>query len=657
MARSVPSLSRTIEPVWLRWTQGAALVLAAAFVYWPALRGEWIWDDHLDLVDNRLLRSLGGLRDIWLHPTLLYDFYPLKHTVQWLQWQLWGNQSLGYHLTNLALHVLSAGLFWRVLRQLGVRAAWLGALLFTVHPLAVESVAWVVELKNTLSLPPLLLAVSAFLDFLDRDRPADRWRAVAWFLVSLLCKSGGIMLPVFLLVLLWWKRGRLSRGDARITAPFFAVSLALGLVTLWFQDARAIGHDAVSPGGWAERIALSGRTLAFYLSKAVWPANLQPTYPQWTVAPLAWESIFTWAVGAAIVVPCWIRRATWGRHALLGLAWFGLHLLPFSGLATASYMKFTWVMDHLTYVPLLGLFGLAAAAFDFAGERLSFAARPLMYTAAIVTCGAWAWTARAHAAHFQSEEVFWRHAIAHHPGSGLAHFNLALALKDRGDSAGVRAEYEAALQVQPNYAEAHHNLGILLRETGEVGPALAAFEAAIRAQPDFAEAHNSLGSLLRELGRPAEAKAQLDEALRLRPGYAAPHNNLSQFHFDAGRTDDAIREVGLALQLEPEFFEAHNNLGTYLARAGRLPAALAEFRQALNLQPQSPVLLYNIGNVLRDLHQLPEAITAFEGAVQLAPNFAQAHQQLAACLHESGREADATAHLQRAREINQSPAR
>jgi hypothetical protein len=262
--------------------------------------------------------------------------------LQWIQWRLWRESLLGYHVSNLAFHLLSALLVWKILRKLGIRFAWLGGLLFVVHPLCVESVAWIAEFKNTVSLCLLLLAFSAYLDFDERRGRSDYLIALGWFLAALLCKTSVVMLPPILVLHAFWKRQRISRTDLLCSAPFFAVSLALGLVTIAFQSHRAVNGWDIPESTALSRFACAGLATLFYLSKCVLPLGLIPIYPQWAVNPPSLFQLSAWLVIASVAVLCWLKRATWGRHALFGLGWFFLNLLPVLGFVTMSCTSRGW---------------------------------------------------------------------------------------------------------------------------------------------------------------------------------------------------------------------------------------------------------------------------------------------------------------------------
>ncbi|MEJ0000883.1 MAG: glycosyltransferase family 39 protein [Verrucomicrobiota bacterium] len=348
-----------------------------------------------------------------------------------MQWHFWHLDTLGYHLTNVVLHVVSALLVWRLLAQFHLRYAWLGGLLFAVHPVVVESVAWISELKNTLSLPPFLLAMSCWIDFEERGRRRDYLLALALFTVAMLCKISMALFPLVMLLYAWWRRGRVGGRDLARAAPFFAVSLALGMLTVlagaWHREAQLLSPAGPDIGGPLLRVALAGQALAFYFAKAVWPAGLVPIYPQWPVhagSPLAY---LPWLVLAAVLAWLWTRRAGWGRHALLGLGFFVINLLPFLGFQPVSFMGFTWVMDHFLYLPLIGLIGLAVAALGQIEDGLAPAGRRVLAVLVALIFAVLALESSAYAAVFAGPDVLWSYTLARNPHSWLAHNNLGNA--------------------------------------------------------------------------------------------------------------------------------------------------------------------------------------------------------------------------------------
>jgi len=642
-----------------------AIAAATALVYAPALRGTWFWDDPAEIVENKALHTLAGLRDIWFAPDTP-DYYPLKTSLQWLQWHAWGDSVLGYHLTNIGLHLLGALLLWRVLGRLGVRLAWVGGLIFAIHPLAVESVAWISELKNVLSLPFMLLSFEAWIRFDEaRSEPAGKWSrpftvSLLWFAASLLSKGSVVMLPAVLLLYCWWKRGRVTRGDALAAAPFFGLSLLLGIVTLHFQESVAMKGIVVVQGGLLSRLAVAGMAVAFYAGKFAWPADLLPIYPRWAADPPEFFQFLPWAGIAAVAVFLVRWRALsrpenrLPRDIAFGLGFFFINLLPVLGFIPMSYLRISWVADHFTYMPMIGLIGLAAAGIgtvldpghyfkqeDREGRegsnnggtlsvlpglpvqiRISIA---LLLTIAIGALGV---ESRGHAAIFRSEKDAWTYTLSRNPDAWLAHNNISNIYLNEGREADALAEIDAALRIKPDFAEAHNNRGNILLKNGRAEEARREFEAAMRFRPDYAEAINGLGNYYLKTERAAEALALYRKAYGLKPDYTNCLDNEGAALEKLGRNDEAIAVYRRVIGDMPGFAGAHYNLGIALANAGRFPEAAAQYAEAVRLSPGLAEAENNLGNSLAAMNRPAEAIAHYERAIKANPGSFEAHNNL-----------------------------
>ena len=541
----------------------AALILLAGWLaFGPAIHGGWVWDDTEEVSQNLVLRDPAGLPKIWFAPEGT-DYLPLKTTVQWLEWRAWGSDPAGYHAVNLALHLLSALLFWRLLGRLGLRHAWIGGLLFAVHPLAVESVAWAAELKNTLSLALLLLAMLAYLKFdgfgaAQAAAPPRVERAgsnalhllsLLLFLFAMLSKSSVVMFPAVILLYAWWKRGRIGRRDLLGSAPFFVISLGLGLVTVCFQHDRAIVAGHQFAGGIFERVAAAGLALAFYIGKSLGPFGLLPVYPRWQIDPASPLVYAPWLVLAVIAGWCWSRRGSWGRHVLFGLGFFTLNLLPAVGLVAMAYLRISRVADHFAYLSLLGLIALIAAGTDQLLARPSRALATWIALAAVV--GGLAWQSHCYTEIFHDEETMWSYTVKRNPAAWVA----------------------------------QGNLGYVLFQQGRVPDAIPYYREALRLNPDYAEARYNLGTALLQLNQVPEAIAEYEQAVRLLPASAGIQNNLAMALVRAGRLPDAVGHFAQAVQLDPDYGEAHHNFGNALLLTGHLPEAIRQYQETLRLNP------------------------------------------------------------------------
>ena len=642
----------------------AALVFCATVLaYLPALSGDFIWNDSA-YVTAPALRSLHGLVRIWTELGATEQYYPLLHSFFWVQHRLWGDHPLGYHLVTLLLHAGSAVLFALILRRLLVRdralpagidqsvasAAWLAALLFALHPVHVESVAWITEQKNTLSLACYLTATLVYLRFDETRRLRIYVAALALFVLSLGCKTVTATLPAVLLVVFWWKRGRLDwRRDVLPLLPWLTLGAVAGLFSSWVERVYggAQGGDFDLP--LLGRVLVAGRAIWFYAGKLVWPSGLNFVYPRWTVdAAVWWQWLFplgVLAVGAALWV---LRRRT--RAPLAVFLLFVGSLFPVLGFVNLYGARFSWVWDHWQYLPDLGPLALIAVGLTAVWQRAASHLRGLglgLVAALAVLLGALTWT---HCGMFRDDQTLYRMTLARNPGCWMAHYNLGVIWsKQPGRMNDAIAEFEETLRLKPDYAGAHNNLGLAWSlMPGRLNDAIAEFKAVLRLQPDYAEAHNNLGAAWSKVpGRLNDAIAQYKEAVRLKPDFAEAHNNLGNAWSKVpGRLNDAIAQYEAALRLQPDYAEAHNNLGNaWLKMPGRQPDAVAQYEAALRLQPDYAEAHNNLGFALSQMPgRLNGAIAEYEKALHLQPDAAGVHENLGLAWSQlSGRLNDAAA--------------
>lgn len=619
--------ARSVAPsIWLKALGMAALAL---WIYWPALRGDWLWDDDTLIANNHLVHDPSGLWKIWFQPTGLVDYLPLKVTLEWLEWHLWGNDTLGYHLVNLALHLASAFLVWRLLAKFGLKLAWLGGLIFISHPVQVESVAWISELKNTLSLPFFLLAVCAYIDYEQHGRKRDYHLALALFLAAMLCKATMVMFPLVILLYAWWRRGRIGWRDVRASAPFFAVSLAIGLVTLWFLQHHAMAGEAPKLGGLLSRVACAGLALSFYFAKCVLPVGLMPIYPQWDVNPPSLLQFLPWAILVGVVVWLWTKRRTWGRHALLGLGFFLINLLPFAGLTAGSYMEFTWVMDHLLYLPLIGLIGLFVAGCDQLRAILPATARHVGAGLVAILLAMMAWESHGYAGLYVDQETLWSYELQVNPQAWLAETDLGNALYHKGHPDLAFAHYQQSLRIHPDNPLAHYNIGNLYFYARHPAEAVAEYERSVQINPNYPQVHSNFGAALVSMGKLAEGVEQYRQALAIDPTNADIYANMAVALMSMGKLDEAEDQLRTAVSLDPTNANAHYNLGNVLFQKQQMREAKEQYELALKFKPNDAGTHNNLGAVLERLQMIPEATSEFETAVQLDPTNTNARANLA----------------------------
>jgi tetratricopeptide (TPR) repeat protein len=619
----------------------AALTLVA---YVPAIEGGFVWDDDAYVAANPRLESLDGLRRIWLEPAASYppQYYPLTYTTFWLERRLWGVEPAGYHLVNVLLHALNAVLLWRILGLLAVPGAWVAAAVFALHPVHVESVAWVTERKNVLSGACYLGAALAYLRFALPAATA-RWGwyalAVVLFVAALLAKTVACTLPAALLLVVWWKRGRIGLRDVAPLVPFFALAVPFGLATAWMEKHRggALGPEWVLTA--AERCLVAGRALWFYLGKLLWPRSLAFIYPRWQLDATAW---WQWAFPAAavgVIVGLWVLRGRLGRGPVVAALFFAGTLAPALGFFDVYPMRFSFVADHFVYLASVGPIALGVAAAVRAGVGRAGA------VVLLAVLGMLVWR---QGRVYGSLETLWVDTLAKNAGAWLAHNNLGVLRFEAGRAEEALAHYRAALAVKPDCEEAHNNLGNALVRAGRTAEALAHYEEALRIRPAYAEVHVNIGSAFEGQGNADEAIAHYRRALEVEPAYADAHYKLANALAGQGRSEEAIAHYAEALAIRPAWAEARNNLGNALVQLGRRDEALAQWAEAVRIRPAYAEAHYNIANRLAEAGRREEAVAHYERALEARPDWPEAHNNLGIALAASGRHAGAIAHYVRA---------
>jgi tetratricopeptide (TPR) repeat protein len=646
-APSVPRAS-------LWWT--AALILGLSLAcYWPALRGGLIWDDDAHVTKPEL-RSAAGLWQIWSNPRATQQYYPLLHSAFWVEHRLWGDATLGYHLASVLEHAAAALLLVLILQRLRAPGARLAGVVFAVHPVCVESVAWISEQKNTLSLVFYLLAALAYLGFDGaRGRPgAARLYLLSslLFVLALLTKTVTATLPAALLVIFWWQRGRVDwRRDVRPLVPWFALAAASGAFTSWVERTLIGAQGAAFDLTLAERCLLAGRVVWFYLGKLLWPAHLVFIYPRWDARSDApgWTGYLVAAL--LVTAALWLLRGRM-RGPLAAWLFFAGSLFPALGFFNVYPFLFSYVADHFQYLASMGIIAAAAAGAALLFGRAPQAVRAAGPGLAAALVAALAVLSNAQSRMYADQPTLYRTTIERNPACWMAHNNLGLWHEGRGDIADAVAEYQEAIRLKEDFASVHNNLGgILRRMPGRADEAFAHLQEALRLQPDFPEAHSNLGVWYEDRGDLASAAAQFEEALRENPRYATAHNDLgSVLAMTPGRLGDAVAHFQEAVRLQPDYAEAHANLGSaWMGTPGRMDDAVAEYEEAVRLRPDSAEAHNSLANALLKLPgRLGKAVAQFEEALRLRPGYGEAHNNLGLALNAQGRPADAAAQFREA---------
>lgn len=592
------------------------LILALVLLcYWPALNGGVLWDDPAHLTKPEL-RSWSGLVRIWTEMRATQQYYPVLFSAFWLEHRMWGDHTLGYHLLNVVLHATSCCLLAVLLRRLWrqpdgsgipLYAAWFAAAVFAVHPVCVESVAWISEQKNTLSLVFYLLAALAYLEFAG----TRRWRSYVFasglFLLAAGTKTVTVTLPAALLVVLWWKQGKVGwRRDVAPLMPWFVVALAMGLFTSWFER-NWIGADGPEfELTLVQRLLLAARAFWFYLSKLLWPTELCFFYPRWDVPneALGWIGYLVAAVGVTGVF-WWLRQ--WARGPLAGWLLFGGSLFPVLGFFNVYPFLFSYVADHFQYLASVSLIGSATGGMAVMLVKQKLWLQRTVTAAALGLIAVLAVLTNRQSAVYRDNETLFRATIACNPSSWMAHQNLAVTLARSPERRQETiASYREVLRLKPDHPDAHYGLGLELARLGHTADAIAEYERALELRPAYAEAHSRLGVELIRRGAPDE---------------------------------DAIAHFEAALRVKPRLAEAHAYLADVLVKTpDRLPEAMAHYEEALHLDPTLAWVHCRIAFVLSHLPgRLHEAVAQYETALRIDPDFVDAHNGLAIAYIMMGR--------------------
>jgi tetratricopeptide (TPR) repeat protein len=508
-----------------RWL-AVLLAAAALLVYVPALHGDFLWDDDAH-VTRPELRTLAGLWRIWFDFGATQQYYPLLHSAFWFEHSLWGNSVVGYHLVNVLLHAASGWIVYLILRRLAVPGAWLAAAIFVVHPVEVESIAWISEQKNTLSAALYLSSMYAYLAFDEERRRTQYVGATALFMLGLLTKTVVASLPGALLVIAWWRRGRIEwRRDVMPLVPWFALGAAAGLVTAWVER-RVLGAEGADFAlTAAQRVMLAGHIVLFYLGKLLWPSDLLFVYERWPAE--TWGTAQAWAtlVMTAAVVACWAVRR-WSRAPLAVALFFIGSLFPALGFVDVYPFVFSFVADHFQYLAGLGIIAAVAAVLTTGFARLgSMASRysTLAGVGLVVALGVLTWR---QSGLYRDPATLYSSTLDGNPGCYLCVNNLGMLALEAGQSDEAARRFSAAVRIKPDSAEAQGNLANALVETGAIAEGLEHYEHALRVAPNNVISRTNYGIALTRAGRLQDARAQFEAALKVMPGYAPARQNLS----------------------------------------------------------------------------------------------------------------------------------
>ncbi len=587
------------------WLFGLILVVATFLAYQPAWNGKPIWDDEVHITAPEL-RSTHGLARIWTDPAAAPQYYPLLYTFFWLEHKIWGAWPLPYHLVNIALHALTALLVLKILRRLALPGAWLAAGIFALHPVMVESVAWISELKNTLS---GVLCVGAALFYLKYDAIRNRSSyliAFGLFLAALMSKTVVVTLPVVLLLIFWWKRGRLSwRRDVVPLVPFFVASLAAGLVTIWVEKEFCAEQGETFNFSLIERFLIAGRLFWFYLGELFWPRNLMIIYPALDIRQSDGSQYLFLAGGLILFLALWTLRHK-SRGPITALLCYLAMLFPVLGFFNLSYFMSghgpdhhaaIFRADHFQYLAVVAVIAPVSALLMQLTSRRGMNSWPVKLAAPTAILCLLGGMTLAQSATYRDAETCFHAVLLKNPNSATARSNLGGALVNRGAIDEAIVQLRQSIEIEPDYQFGHYNLSVALLQKGETNEAISHLRTALKLNPNYPKAYYTLASALSEKGEREQAAAAYQRALEFQPDFVDAHCNLANLLLEKGEVDAALAHYRKAVELQPENPGGHYNLAVGLVRKGDPDSAIAELRFALRLDPAYP----DAEPLLRDL--------------------------------------------------------
>ncbi len=630
----------------VRWTSFAyafGIIVLAVVAYYPAVLAGFVWDDDNYVTANLTLRTLDGLKDIWLTPGAVPQYYPLVHTSFWVEYQLWGLNPVGYHIVNVLLHIVSALLVRLILQRLAVPGAWLAAAIFALHPVHVESVAWVTERKNVLSAVFYLSSLLAYLKFSDVSKPDPNSESTArtyfvafiLYLCALLSKTIVCSLPATIIIILWWRCPRLSWKQLTPLIPFFVFGLGFGLFTIHMEK-----HNVGAAGpqwdiSYTERVLIAGRALWFYPGKLLWPVSLIFSYPRWEIQVSDWRSWIYPVSYLFALVSLYAARLRIGKGPIVTVLIYTVTVFPALGFFDIYPMRYSFVADHFQYLASIPIIALFSATIALARNNPALTVLPRIQASTRSAPG------RLGAIIYRKASSF--RNIVRYLGRG----NLKSSLRMDGVRSCGPHERTPSIRTQNCIACSIVSVAILLSLGISTWIRCHAFEDAetlwkdtISRNPKSWMAHNNLGLIYEGRQRFDEAIYHYRNTIKLKSDHAAARNNLAMVWEKKGEFTYAFDNFKSALLLEPGNLWVINNFANFLSRQKRYDQALVLYERALEINGDSIPTLVNLGILRAQQHDFDGAVTLFSRVLKLDPNNSSARHNLNLALENRNNQRD-----------------
>ena len=608
------------------------LIALTLFAYWPVQHFGFIdFDDNLYVTDNSRIRAgLSWDNVMWAFQDIHAGYWqPLTWLSLMLDYEFYGLHPSGYHWTSLIFHLLNVSLLFFLLRRMTGEIWWVVFVtgLFALHPINIESVAWVAERKNVLSTFFCFLTLYFYVLYAERRNAARYFMVVILFVFGLLAKPMLVTLPLLLLIIDYWPLRRFQVLNAyRLTLekiPLFLLSLASGIWT--FLAAKKTGAVmSVEKMDMGSRLANAVISYVKYIGKIFFPVDLAAFYPypiSVTFWPVFISAFFLLFITCMVIVL--IRRSP---YLFSGWTWYLVVLFPVIGVVQAGDQA---MADRYAYLSFIGIFVMLSwgvtdwlGSWKYRGKVLAVILIILLPSLLLATSH--------QLKYWSSTDELFKHAIRVTSNNILAYNARGNALASRGKLAEAVGMYQDALRIRPDYVSAHNNLGLALAGLGRLNEAILHYAEAIRLRPDYAKAYNNLGLAVEQQGNIAEAEKLYRKALAISPEYANAHNNLGVLLAKRGRAAEAVEQFNHSLSVDPDDITVLNNMGTVLVNQGKPDLAVDYFMKALKLDPEDPVLHNNLGIALISKGEFDEALRQFISAIRLNPQYDEARRNLMA---------------------------
>ena len=591
-----PNVDAQWAPSWFHrdWLWALILMLSVISTYAPVWKAGFVWDDETILTANPCIVGPLGLKEIWTTPAA--DICPLTLTTFWAEHALWGLNPLPYHLANVLLHGACAILLWWVLRRLRVQGAWLGAALWALHPIAVESVAWITEMKNTESGVFFLLSI-LFLarclgakDVCGPDRSSRSYvLGLLFAALAMAAKSSTVILPVAFCSCVWWMGGRWCWRNVAKATPIFLMAIAATGLSIWTQGLQlATVTDPQLVRTWPERLTAAGNAVWFYLGKLLWPHPLVAIYPPSQIFAGRWLPYLTLPGMIVMLSIFWLRGRSGGagsRACFFAFAYFLVALLPILGLFPTAIFRLSLVFDHLQYLASIGPLALAGAGLVLLSNSIVPKKQWLQATLCASLLFTLGMVSLRRTLVYASNQTFWTDTLVKNPDCWTGLNNLGRALLEKGQVHEALEQFQKALEINPGNVDTRNNLGNALLQRGKLDEAIAQYRKALEINPSYPEVHYNFANALVQKGEFEEAVVEFQKALEINPGYADAHYNFGNALLQKGKLDEAVVEFQKALEINPGYADARNSLGVTLVQKGRLDEGIVQFQEVLRLKP------------------------------------------------------------------------